>query len=489
MSSLTPSSTITSTQTSPNGYNWGAAPFNTPSTGGNLSTSNPAIYVNGLNKYAVLGKITSYDGVNANTARFHARVFKNTTDPWTEQDSTNAPQYLNSARIAAALYSWNNNFAVIQLGAVLYVFYFVDSTSIGTSPLAVKTFNMATDTWGTEIQSVIPMQTTSTSALGGRSSGTGLCAALDQSTSKMYIVASDSNISDLVRPGYAVFQSGAWLDTAFNILGHDATVNADETVSTIACTCNGTLQVIFQSQNSDTHINTYFNQAVNPSGSLSTVQSIGITEASVFASGIRCSSSRMLLTPTELVFIYGSLWDGSGFPKINVARASLPGIGVLPTWVLSSVLDLTGLTGSPDFKAWTPFYIPTDGLVIVYTWTWSNNFRSKVGMLQWSGAIWVDDFTPTTSVPLALTNGANVTEDANIEYDFVAPITLIGFPASLGTDWQFLYSLLSNTLRTCPIVTLFPSCPSTNTMFIGTAYSGTLNVSGGNGTYAFTVLN
>ncbi len=354
--SLVPTSTII----------WGAEYFpNNLANGGQQSTSYPALYQHGSNLYATLGKVANYNGVDKYTAQFFIEVLKNSSNPWALQDSAHRAQYLNHYKISPGGFigSWNNTFATVQVGSFLYCFYFTNGVSVTTSFLAVKIFNMATDTWGAEIVSTITASADAPTSTG-YSTGTALCAALDKTTGKIYIVSTNNTISVAgfisLRPGYAAFDTVAagWLTTsAFTIMGNDNTVNADESVSTIACDSTGAVHVIFQSQDFTSNLCTYFYQAINANGTLSPVASTLIVTSGVHGgTGIQISTSRLLITPTELVLPYGDKWrsDLERFTAINVMRAPIPAVGILPTWASAVLLDLSTDPTAPLFDAWVP---------------------------------------------------------------------------------------------------------------------------------------
>ncbi len=415
------------------------------------------LFLNGSDEYVILYENSNYPA-SPNTSVFKLAVYKNGA----EQDAANKPTIRNHrAPGITGTQAYCGAFDAIQVGTLLYIFYCIDGTTATDSVLAYITFDMGTDSFGSpNVSTLAPVLIAVGDPENQFASSTPMFyVAYDSNLQKFTIIASNAGVGGFCRPAFATYLLGTntW-DTVWTTLGSDGSVLEHQGSFSGCVDCRGAVNIVIVSRDfSDPIIlwlNHLFIQTIYPDGSISAVQSIGVT-VNQTSSSIAEPDSWILCTGAELIILYGSNDNGVGFwTQLNCARATVPVTNTLPaSWASQVVRAATALR----YFAWVPFFISNELYAVESRY---NNFLAdgELAGSHYNGATWDNDITFSPAVTLVVANGDSIGTNALITYDLTVPVTTGGSPIA---SFQRLNSIRDNRSPVCsvPISILCPVAP------------------------------
>lgn len=489
---ITPTTSIIPSQsynTSP-GYDYIATFMTSAATKG---WSRPAIFEWDGSRYAVVMRIPDIS-VLEGLMQPYVTIYKNSADPWVEQDAANRKRIRNPNDSSFVPSDSNfSEFDAVQVGSQLYVFY---GNNIEIPVLTVAIFDMATDTWGSPNSSALVTGVFGTS--GGNPDTEAGCTGLfvestwtvayNPTTNRIYIAgrfSNDINGNKYLRPAYAYYDIGSvtWSSTTWTRFGDDITFLGSQELSSMCVDCRGAVNFLFTSMDYTDPANAIaklYLQSLYSDDSLSAIQTITTIVGPLAGDEIE---DKIICTGAEFIIPIGTGGGGTNSrTSLSVIRADVPTSDTLPgswttTLIRSEISDVIIL-------GWQAFAV-NGSLYIVYgVYTGGNPGTMGLTCAMWTGSGWVDDATPLDTITLALiSRNTNITQYALITKDFTAPEYEITDESGIGTRKE-LYGLISYTTPICPPTI---ACPINNTGTVGVPFSAQIQVSGGTPPYTFTL--
>lgn len=411
--------------------------------GGTRYTLAQQIYTPSTNTTVVYGRLSVYSSTN-------------TGSTWTAQDVAHAP---NPA------FDFGNFGAGISYstGSIIRVAYFTTTT---TSPIVLNSFTMGTNTWGTAITGG-PNGGPSTSFLGLIELGSGTQMVLYNTKPSFF------------NSFFALYDGTNWGSATQIDIGGSHTRLRNMAFDP----ASKTTYFIVDQFNSGS--NTFYG-SINSGGTLSSLSDLGgFTDRDIaWGAGLVNATNTSVYFPV----VSTSTWAGVVVATPLIGSPAFTTQTIVTTLADTRIPALIQLpTGA--VQAYWGYGTDTDTTQIWYS-------QQAVGGTSWgTNSLWWEWNTtpPVPTMPYDQFMNGNITislfTSSSVAIEWSGPRYTF-----VGTEWALQGVQQSEVFyQEAPVpvgtVALFPSCPTTNTMFIGTSYNGTLNVSGGNGTYAFTVLS
>ncbi len=411
------------------------------------------LFLNGSDEYVILYENSNFPAAFG-TAVFKLAVYKNGA----QQDAANKPTIRNfHAPLGFGTQPYCSGFDATQVGTLLYIFYCIDGTTDTDSVMAFITFDMGTNLFGTPNVSTLAPILTSVADPENQfaNPAPNFYVAFDSNLGKFTIVAANAGVAGgFCRPAFATYLLGTntW-DTLWTALGSDATVAQHQGSFSGCVDCRGAVNLVIVSRDFSGPIsNIFYFQTVYSNGTISAVQSLGVTVSQASAN-IAEPDSWILCTGAEFIILYGSDDNGVGFwRQMNCLRATAPVTNTLPaSWATQIVRPSTRLR----YFAWVPFFISGELYAVESLY---DNFFADGNLTgsHYNGATWDNDITFSPAVLLTLSNGPTNGVDAIITYLLDVPVTTGGNPIATS---QRLNSIRDSRSPVCSVATIAILCP------------------------------
>ncbi len=445
------------------------------------------LFLNGSDEYVILYENSNFPA-SSNTSVFKLAVYKNGV----QQDTANKPTIRNHrAPGIVQTQAYCGAFDVVQIGTLLYIFYCIDGTSETDSVLAFITFDMSSDSFGSpNVSTLAPVLISVADPENQFASPTpNFYTVYDSNANRITIVAANAGVDGWCRPAFATYLVGTdtW-DTLWTTLGDDASVEMHQGSFSGCVDCRGAVNIVIVTRDFSDPIILWLNhlsiQTIYPDGTVSAIQSIGVT-VNQNSSSIAEPDSWILCTGAELIILYGSADNSLGFwTQLNCARATVPVTNTLPVSWASQVVRAAS---SLRYFAWVPFFISNELYAVESLY---DNFLSDGTLTgsHYNGSTWDNDITFSPAITLALANGDTIGTNALITYDLAAPVTTGGSPIASS---QRLNSIRETRSPVCEVASISIACPiSPLTATVGVPYvSDAPIVTGGTPSYTFALLS
>lgn len=456
----------------------------------NRTQGKTAIYEWAGSRYAVIYRNPTGD---SSTTIPTLATYKNTGNPWTEQDSGNRPNIFNANGADGPNNSAAAYFDVAQISNLLYLFYFTnDNSNAANSRLAFKTYDMATDTYGSQVVSTLTIGVAGGNDIKQQISQgqvqPGFTISYDSRFGTIWIcgkfgIIAGLNGKNYDRPAYAQYSvgGGTWSGSWTTLGDLTGAVETGQYSFSSCIDCRGALDVISTTFDVATSTNKILLQTVYTDLSVSAVQTI--TTFIDSSAGAFQTDGKVICSGTELILPFGMGLQNPTNRRLTlkVARATVSGANVLPSsWTIQTVHTDDG----NPLEGYQCFIVSGQLLAIYVKDLVASSYEDqRLTCATESGGVWTDAATPGATVVLGLYSVNEFgTLYALITYDFVAPTTGSS-ESGLGFE-QMIYALATYTVKVCPLLEIDRTAADTLSLGDSSNSGGPAGISSGTG-YVF----